>query len=174
MPKTTRITLRTANTSDAPRIHALVAASLVEGRLLPRELPELSAHAPRFVVAARGRSIVGCAELAPLSAQVAEVRSLVVDRSARHQLIGTRIVGELRARARREGFDKLCAFTHAPGYFIHMGFSIVPHLWVAEKVFTDCVSCPQFRKCGQYAMVLPLESAAEATDRDAPYVARHA
>ena len=67
------------------------------------------------------------------------------------------IVDELRRRARREGFEKLCAFTHAPGYFIHMGFSIVPHLWLHEKIFTDCVKCPQFRQCGQYAMVVPLD-----------------
>ena len=29
-----------------------------------------------------------------------------------------------------------------------MGFSIVPHLWLPEKVFTDCVKCPLFRPCG--------------------------
>ena len=51
---------------------------------------------------------------------------------------------------------------HAPGYFIHMGFSIVPHLWLAEKVFADCVKCPQFRQCGQYAMVVPLDVAFNA------------
>ena len=34
-----------------------------------------------------------------------------------------------------------------------MGFSIVPHLWLPEKIFTDCVKCPLFRQCGQYAMV---------------------
>ena len=71
-------------------------------------------------------------------------------------------VDELRRRARREGFERLCAFTHAPGYFIHMGFSIVPHLWLSEKVFTDCVKCPQFRQCGQYAMVVPLDATFDA------------
>jgi hypothetical protein len=40
-----------------------------------------------------------------------------------------------------------------------MGFSIVPHLWLTEKVFIDCVKCPQFRQCGQYAMVVPLDQA---------------
>ena len=64
--------------------------------------------------------------------------------------------------ARREGFEKLFALPHVPGYFIHMGFSIVPHLWVPEKIFTDCVNCPQFRKCGQYAMVVPVDSAFDA------------
>src|SRR6476661_7064223 len=113
-------------------------ANQAEGHLLPRTLAEITQHAERFVVAVRSRKIVGCAELAALSPQVAEVRSLAVDQSARHRGIGSMIVEELRARARREGFDKLCAFTHAPGYFMPMGFSIVPHLWLTEKVYTDC------------------------------------
>ena len=160
------ITLRTADATDARRLYALVQANLAEGHLLPRTLDELTVHASRFVVAVRARKIVGCAELAPLSAQVAEVRSLAVDTSARGGRVGVAIVDVLRRRARREGFEKLCAFTHVPGYFIHMGFSIVPHLWLAEKVFTDCVKCPQFRKCGQYALVVAVEPAPEPAVRD--------
>jgi amino-acid N-acetyltransferase len=170
-----RTTLRTGDPADARRLHALITAAQAEGHLLPRTLAEVTQHASRFVVAVRNRKIVGCAELAALSPQVAEVRSLVVDPSARSLGLGGMIVEELRARARREGFDKLSAFTHAPGYFMPMGFSIVPHLWVTEKVYTDCVKCPQFRSCGQYAMVLPLESLHEAHDRDhSLQVARHA
>jgi len=151
-----KVTLRTAEKKHAPKLHALIAANLEEGHLLPRSLGELQVHAERFVVAIRGRKIVGCAELAPLSHTVAEVRSLAVDAAGRGNGVGTEIVEELRRRARREGYEKLCAFTHAPGYFIHMGFSIVPHLWIPEKIFTDCVKCPHFRTCGQYAMVVPL------------------
>src|SRR4051795_9032696 len=166
MRQPSRITLRTGETADAKKLHALVQANLEEGHLLPRTLGELTVRANRFVVAVRSRKIVGCAELAPLSPQVAEVRSLVVDPSARSLGVGGMIVEELRARARREGFDKLSAFTHAPGYFMPMGFSIVPHLWLTEKVYTDCVKCPLFRSCGKYAMVLPLESLHDAHDRD--------
>jgi amino-acid N-acetyltransferase len=161
-PARGRITLRTAEPSEANKLHALIQANLEEGHLLPRTRAELTAHASRFVVAVRGRKIVGCAELAALSAHVAEVRSLAVDVSARGSGVGVSIVDELRRRARREGFEKLCAFTHAPGYFIHMGFSIVPHTWLLEKMFTDCVKCPHFRTCGQYAMVVPLDSAFDA------------
>lgn len=153
----TRIVLRTGEASQARQLYALIAANLKEGHLLPRTLSDLTVHAERFVVALRGRKVVGCAELAPLSPSVAEVRSLAVSSSERNSGIGRRIVDELRVRARREGFEKLCAFTHSPAYFIRMGFSIVPHLWLSEKVFTDCVKCPLFRTCGQYAMVIPLE-----------------
>lgn len=170
-----RITFRTGTPADARRLHALIAAEQAAGHLLPRTLGEVTLRAERFIVAVRNRSIVGCAELAPLSPRMAEVRSLVVAPSARSLGVGGMLVEELRARARREAFDTLCAFTHAPGYFMPMGFSIVPHLWVTEKVHTDCVKCPQFRTCGQYAMVLPLDTLHDVQERDEPLLtARHA
>ncbi len=149
--------LRSGRAEDANAIHALIANHLAEGHLLARELEELRAHAHRFVVATRGREVVACGELAPLSRAVAEVRSLVVDRSARQGGIGARIVMELRRRAALEGFRKLCAFTHQPRYFFRMGFSIVPHQWLPEKIATDCHACPLFRQCGQYAVLLTLD-----------------
>ena len=157
-----RITLRTAESSEAKKLHALIQANLEEGHLLPRTLSELTARANQFVVAVRSGRIVGCAELAHLSPHVAEVRSLAVDTAARGAHVGVAIVDELRRRARREGFEKLCAFTHVPGYFTHMGFSIVPHAWLPEKIFLDCLKCELFKKCGQYAMVVPLDSAFDA------------
>ena len=163
-----RLTLRTGTALDAKKLHALIRANLEDGHLLPRTLGEVSARAPRFIVASRGRTIIGCAELAPLSAQVAEVRSLAVDAAERGHSVGTTIVDELRRRARREGFEKLCAFTHAPAYFINMGFSIVPHSWLLEKIVTDCLTCEHFRHCGQYAMIVPLESVRDVDEHAMP------
>ena len=100
-----------------------------------------------------------------LSGHLAEIRSLAVHSSARHQKVGTELVNELHRRARNAGYEQLCVLTHAPEYFAHRGFSIVPHLWVPEKVFTDCVACPKFRTCGQLAMVRPLEPPVETSDR---------
>jgi len=114
-------------------------------------------HAPRFVVAVHGDRVVGGAELAPLSRSVAEVRSLVVHRDARHDGVGQRLVQELVRRARLDGFDRLCAFTHGPGFFARIGFSIVPHHWVPEKIAVDCQGCAAFRTCGQHAVVLTLQ-----------------
>ncbi len=156
-----QIAIRPAIVADAPALHALIAAHLEEGRLLPRALDELAVHAPRFVVAVEssssGERIVGCAELAPLSQAVAEVRSLVVSLDARRHGLGVRMVEDLAARARREGYARLCAFAHDPAFFVRRGFSIVPHTWVPEKIAHDCFSCPLFRNCGQYAIVLELD-----------------
>jgi len=155
------IWLRAAVPADAPALHALISAHLQEGHLLPRALDELTVHAPRFVVAVEpaqgGDRIVGCAELAPLSTTVAEVRSLVVGAGARRLGLGEQMVTALASRARIEGFARLCAFAHDPSFFVRRGFSIVPHTWVPEKIAHDCYTCPMFRNCGQYAIVLELD-----------------
>jgi amino-acid N-acetyltransferase len=157
---TPSVSLRSASAADAPALHELIASHAPEGQLLPRGLDELTVHASRFVVAviaSKGADrIIGCAELAPLSRSVAEVRSLVVGRDARGVGLGGRMVDELGRRARREGFSRLCAFAHDARLFVGRGYSIVPHTWVPEKIAHDCASCPLFRSCGQYAMLLDL------------------
>jgi len=148
--------IRTAGASDVDAIHRLVSEHLTEGRLLPRSRDEIANHVARFLVAVHDGRVVGCADLAPLSRRVAEVRSLVVDHGARSWGIGRQLVKELERRALVSGFESLTAFTHTPGYFVQLGFSIVPHTWVPEKIEADCRTCAQFRQCGQYAVMLPL------------------
>jgi amino-acid N-acetyltransferase len=151
-------TLRTAVRTDAKRIYELIQQHALEGRLLPRDRGELAAHAERFVVAVDGRgAIVACGELAPLSHSLAEIRSLVVSEKRRGAGVGGSVVNELRRRARVGGYDELCVFAHRPAYFAHMGFSIVPHTWLPEKISATCRTCALFRTCGQYAMVAHLE-----------------
>ena len=155
--------LRTAHRDDARKIHELIQRNQQAGHLLPRQLSELTSRIDRFVVGVDGRgSIVACGELAPLSASLAEVRSLVVSEKRRGQGLGRRLVNELKIRARALGYDDLCVFTHQAGYFAHMGFSIVPHTWVPEKIMADCRSCALFRRCEQFAMVADLDGPAEA------------
>jgi amino-acid N-acetyltransferase len=154
--------LRTAVRNDARKIHELVQRNQQAGHLLPRELSELMSRIDRFVVGVDGRgSIVACGELAPLSSSVAEIRSLVVSEKRRGQGLGRRIVDELKVRARTAGYDDLCVFTHQPAYFAHMGFSIVPHTWLPDKIMADCRTCPLFRRCEQFAMVTDLDATPE-------------
>jgi amino-acid N-acetyltransferase len=154
----TDLVLRPAAPADAGALHALIGAHLDEGRLLPRDLADLRRHAARFVVCEAGGEIKACAELAPLSATAAEIRSLVVARDFRRVGLAARLVADLQGRARAAGYETLTAFTHDPRFFIRQNFSIVPHVWVPEKIVSTCRSCPLFRRCTQYAMLLPLDA----------------
>lgn len=159
----TPVALRRGVAANAQALHALIAAYAAEGHLLPRSLADLTAHADRFVVGEREGEIVACAELAPLGDRVAEVRSLVVAAPARGAGVARQMIGDLVERGARAGLHRVCAFTHDPSFFVHLGFSIVPHTWVAEKIARDCQSCTQFRQCGQAAVVLRISGASATT-----------
>jgi amino-acid N-acetyltransferase len=150
--------LRIARPDDVAAIHRLIAENLEVGHLLPRGLDDIAGHISRFIVAAVDDRVAGCAELAPLSPDVAEVRSLVVDEPFRGRGIGPAVVTRVAAAATTGGFSTLCAFTHEPSLFVRMGFTIVPHIWVPEKVAHDCTACALFRRCGQHAVTLALRA----------------
>lgn len=154
------VTFRQAAAADTAAVHRLIADNLEVGHLLPRTIDDVTANIKRFTVADAEGAVVGCAELAPLSGEVAEVRSLVVTEQSRGQHIGPRLVAHLAANGAGQGFATLCAFTHQPSHFVRLGFTIVPHVWVPEKIERDCRSCAQFRHCGQYAVTLPLRDGA--------------
>jgi N-acetylglutamate synthase-like GNAT family acetyltransferase len=152
--------LRIGTASDARAVHQLIAANVANGHLLPRTPEEIAMHVERFVVAVVDGELIGCGELAPLSDNVAEVRSLVVDERFRGQGTGAALVSAVSERGRALGFLTLSAFTHQPAHFVRLGFSIVPHAWVPEKIARDCAGCALFRRCGQYAVSLALRPGA--------------
>ena len=102
------LALRQATEDDVPAIHALVERHVATDHLLPRASDEIQSHCDRFVVATMNGDVVGCAELAPLSPQVAEVQSLVVEADARGMGFGRRMVDALIARA-TESATHVCA-----------------------------------------------------------------
>jgi amino-acid N-acetyltransferase len=148
--------IRQAVTTDAPAIHALIENNREQGHLLPRTLGDITARIGGFYVAERDGQIAACGELARLSHHVAEIRSLVVDEPWRGNGVAAKVVDALHRRARIDGHERLCAFAHDPVPFIRLGFSIVPHAWLPEKISMDCARCPLFRTCGQYALMISL------------------
>jgi len=153
---TTMADIRPAGRPDAAAISRLVTANVGLGHLLPRTPEEIGRHVSRFLVATLNGTVIGCGELAPLSARLSEVRSLVVTTGSRGAGIGTAVLAALVAGASRQGVPRLCAFTHVPHPFVAIGFSIVPHTWLPEKIMTDCQRCEWFRRCEQYAVVIEL------------------
>ena len=151
------LAVRPAAPDEAEDLFRLITDNLENGHLLPRPLGEVVLHVPSFLVAAGSTGVVGCAELARLGPGLAEVRSLVVTNTHRNQGVGTRLLSRMIETAQGQGYKKLCAFVHDPHLFIRLGFSIVPHTWLSEKISTDCHRCVWFRRCLQYAVALELK-----------------
>ena len=157
------VVIRPAEPNEAGALFRLISDNLEAGHLLPRPLGEVVLHVPRFLVASDDTGVVGCAELARLGPQLAEVRSLVVAGHRRGQGLGTRLLKQMLQMARHNGYPKLCAFAYNPRPFVRLGFSIVPHPWLPQKISTDCHRCVWFRRCTQYAVVLDLKTMAVTT-----------
>lgn len=152
------VIIRPAVAAEAPVLHQLISADLDAGHLLPRTLAEVTTYADRFVVATSGADVIGGAALAPLSHTVAEIRSLVIDARWRRNGIGTRLIRALMEQATRQRFSTLCAFVHDASPFVRLGFSLVPHVWMTEKIMTDCRTCSRLRHCRQHALRLDLDA----------------
>ena len=43
-------------------------------------------------------------------------------------------------------------------------------MWVPEKIAHDCTACPLFRRCGQYAVTLPLRAGVHVGPEQPPAV----
>jgi len=155
--------VRPATPDDALSIYELISSNVVSGHLLERSLEEVHQHSTRFFAAIDSEELVGCGELARLSMNVAEVRSLVVKETKRKQGVGTYLLKALIDEAISLQFPRLCAFTHSPRPFVQTGFSIVPHPWISSKIEMDCQTCDLFRRCDRYAVVLDLTADLGAT-----------
>ena len=88
---------------DGTRRHCTRSSARIERRAICcRAIAEIRRHVARFVVAEVEGRVVACAELAPLSGAVAEVRSLVVENAFRGAGMAGRLV-ERPSAARRSG-----------------------------------------------------------------------
>ena len=154
--------IRQAVLDDVPGIVRLVADNARRGGLLPRSEANIRASIDNFLVAELDGRVIGCGSLLPMSANLAELRSLAVDAEIRGGGIGARLVAQLIEAARERQFSTLFALTRAITFFEKCGFTITPKENFPEKVWNDCVACPLLANCDEVAVTLELDDAQEA------------
>jgi amino-acid N-acetyltransferase len=58
--------------------------------------------------------------------------------------------------ARQFGLKRLFVLTYRNVFFSRFGFEEVEKRDLPQKIWTDCVKCPKFPQCDEFAMVLRL------------------
>ena len=146
--------LRTRNAilPDVERIHAIMQPYAEKGVLLPRTIPELSENVRDFVVAENDGRIIGCGALHLYGLHLAEIRSIAVVPEAKGLGAGRKLVEALLQEAERHHATCVCLFTRIPQFFAHMGFSIARREELPDKIYKDCVHCPNLLCCDEIAM----------------------
>ena len=147
--------IRPATIHDVPQMQAVIASHAELGKMLFKSLSDLYEHLRDFAVHEdddTGR-VLGCVGLAIIWADLAEVRSLAVDESARGRGIGTQLVRWCLDEARRLGIRRVMSLTYERRFFDRLGFDVVERDSLPLKVWTDCVRCPKNDQCDEIAMV---------------------
>jgi len=153
-----------ARVQDAPVLADLVNYHAARNVMLYRDAQSIRDSLDRWVVAVSyadpsqqsDRRVVGGASLMHLTAELAEVRSLVIATEAQGRGLGQALVREIVAQGRARGYQQLCALTLVPGFFARLGFRQVSMDDISPKVWVDCVHCPKNECCDEYALIQDL------------------
>ena len=143
---------RRAILPDVEKIHAIIRSYSGNGVLLPRTLAELCENVRDFVVAEVDGVVVGCGALHLYGSHLAEIRSIAVTPSAKGLGAGRKLVKALLQEAERHHVTCVCLFTRIPDFFARMGFGIATREELPDKIYKDCVHCPNLNACDEIAM----------------------
>ena len=153
------MSIRPATVHDVPRVQEIINSHAELGRMLFKSYAQLFEDLRDFAVYAddAAGNVLGCTALTIIWADLAEVRSLAVDESARGQGIGRKLVEWCIDEARRLQIRRLMSLTYEQAFFEKLGFVVVDKDTLPLKVWSDCVRCPKRDGCDEIAMVRTLE-----------------
>ena len=132
--------LRPARTSDIVAIQAMRAPLVDSNVLLQHQLVALYERVQEFVVAeTKDGRILAAGALHVMWGDLAEVRSLVVDQSARGMGLGKAVVEALVERAYTLGIRRVFCLTFEVDFFARCGFEEISDVPVDEATFQQMV-----------------------------------
>lgn len=138
---------RRARESDVEAIARLVDEYARQGLLLPRSAEEIRRGLDRFFILLDRQRILGCFALECYGADLAEIRSVAIAPDQRGHGLGGRLLDAAMAQAKRRGYARVFAVTHAPEFFLRHGFQPISRRSIREKIERDCVHCPRRPGC---------------------------
>ena len=148
--------IRKANLKDVPAIHALLKHWADKSVLMPRSMSDLCDDLRDFIVYEKKGKLAGCAALHLTWTDLAELRSVAVEKSCQDKGVGSKLVEVCLAEARKLEVPRIFVLTFVPNYFKRFGFKRVPKESFPQKIWVDCVNCKHFPNCNEVAMELDL------------------
>ncbi len=139
---------------DVKQIHRLVNSFAAEKLMLPRSLNYVYSNIRDFWVNKERNKITGCCSLEIVGwQQLAEIKSLAVDKRYQKQGIGEKLVRECFKEAEPLGVKRIFVLTYKPGYFKKLGFRLINKNKLPQKIWKDCIDCPEFPDCKEVSMI---------------------
>jgi amino-acid N-acetyltransferase len=157
LPLAARMSVRPATIRDMKEVAPLINRFAGRNLMLAKTDDQLVRSFREFLVAVDPEgSVMACGALRIYSQDLAEIVSLAVDEAYHGAGIGRQIVEGLLDDARALGIRTVFALTLQEGFFLRLGFSIVPKELFPVKVWADCRSCPKLHACDETAVARQL------------------
>lgn len=151
--------IRKAKLKDVPQLYDLINQYAKEGILLPRSLSSLYESIREFWVCEEDGRVIGCASLHIVWEDLAEIKSLAVDRKNRGRGVGTLLVEACLKEAEELGVRRVFVLTYVQDFFSKFNFEEVDKAKLPHKVWNECINCIKFPSCDEIAMWVDLKKA---------------
>jgi amino-acid N-acetyltransferase len=145
--------IRKATLTDGPAIHKLVNSLAQKGLMLARPLSEIYENIRDYFVIEEREKIVAVAGLHINWEDLAEIKSVAVDRRYQKKGLGREVVQACLDEGLDLGIKRFYVLTYVPDFFKKMGFKRIDRAILPHKVWTECVKCPKFPDCDEIAMI---------------------
>jgi amino-acid N-acetyltransferase len=129
------VEIRRATTRDVKKIRELVDAYTADRRLLSKATVTLYEAVQEFWVAEEDDKIIGCGALHVMWEDLAEIRTVAVDRAFRGRKIGQQLVARLLDQARELGVARVFCLTFETRFFGSFGFTEIDGAPVPHAVY---------------------------------------
>ena len=131
--------IRSARTSDVPRIQKIAEPLVADRILLGKEMVELYESIQEFVVAELDGEVVGLGALHVMWQDLAEVRTLAVDVNNKRRGLGAAMLNELLERAKNLGVHRVFCLTFEVDFFQRHGFAEISDMPVDAETYAEMV-----------------------------------
>lgn len=143
-----------AKLSDIALMQELVKEEVQKGIILFRSSDEMATNIRSYILAKDDDAIIGFGALHFHAFDLAEVRSLIVDKNYQGKGIGRGIVEALLEEGKNLGVKKIFTLTYVKGFFESLGFKEIPKESLpAHKIWADCIKCKHFPVCDEVALI---------------------
>ena len=143
---------RKATFNDVEEIFNLVNVYAQDGIMLARSRNTLYETLRDMYVAEENGEILGVGGLHIVWDELAEVRTLAVQKKALRRHIGANIVKYLIEEGKTLGVRKVFTLTYQDKFFASLGFKVVTKDDLPQKVWKECIDCPKFPHSDEIAM----------------------
>ena len=131
------VTIRPARTKDVKAIRQLVDSYAAPGQMLSKETVTLYESVQEFTVAEVDGKVIGCGALHVLWDDLAEVRTVAVDKDFHKKGIGHQLLENIIERARIVGVERIFCLTFQTKFFGSHGFIEIEGTPVAPDVYQE-------------------------------------